>query len=198
MPGASLSLDAAAQIQPEYCAQSEADACFCEQSGLPNLALATILRVDDASVLVRVDLVAGDFPGVGAGDQLSVEGLGILGQQLLLSGEPSDAGLQLSRVATRLTLQGQTVRCVLNQETAKRPITIDTLFYALRAESSACLGALTSVDSAWSRSQCSGSEADSNDGCGFAPSAGMTLASAGLTSAAVFAALLHHRRRQRR
>jgi hypothetical protein len=198
MPAASLSLDAAAQIQPTYCDQSEADACFCNQSGLPNLALGTILRVDDASVLVRVDHVAGDLPGLGVGDQRSVEGLGILGQQLLFSSEPSDGGVQLSRVATRLSLQGDAVRCLLNQETAKRPITIDTLFYALRAESSACVNALTSVDSAWSRSQCSGSESEPNDGCGFAPSAGMTLASAGLTSAAVFAALLGYRRRQRR
>ena len=184
-------------IQPTYCLVSEADACFCSESGLTNLALGTIVRVEDTSLELRVDRVAGDLPGLGVGDPLTLDGSGTVGEQVLLSRESSDGSALMSRVAARLVIRGDGARCLLNQETARRSVSVDTVFRALRAESSACVSLLATADSAWNHSQCSGSESQA-DGCGLSPGDSASMAGAGLTSVALLAALIRYRRARRR
>jgi hypothetical protein len=187
-----LSLDEAARIQPEYCFLSEAEACFCQSGGLTNLALGTVVALEPASVQVRVDRVEGESLGFNVGDRAPLElGSGELGQQVLFTRMLAE-DTSVQRVAYDLVVDDGAVRCPLNPETANRPVTVDTVFEALLAERSSCIEVFASDDSAWNRSQCREAEAD--EGCGVAASAGSSANASSLTSAALFVALLALRR----
>lgn len=206
---AGLSVDEAARIQPAYCSVTQAEACFCVQAS-SNLALGTVIAREPAfpvrgggepveGVLVRVDRVEGDFPGLAVGDERVVEGEGTPGEPILFSLFPGyDVAL---RVGSNLTIEANSVRCPLNRDTQRRPVTVDTVFEAMLAprppsnSSASCVDVLRTVDSAWNESQCDASESD--DGCGIATPPGSSIGTLDLTSAALFVALVAYRRRQR-
>jgi hypothetical protein len=116
-----------------------------------------------------------------------------------------DGDNSVFRVGSELAIDGETVRCNFNQDTAGRPVSIDTVIEAMLAAQSACVYVLANDDSAWNQSQCqelptnpSGStrEPATDGGCGLAgmgyPSAG----AADLTSVGLFAALAVRWRRR--
>jgi hypothetical protein len=188
-----VSLDEAERIQPSYCFVSQAEACFCHSSGLESLGLGTVIVSDQTTLQIRVDRLVGEIPGVELGAQLSLPDSGPssrVGDQVLFT--VSSPG-SLWRVGADLAIRDNTVRCQLNADTARRPVTVDTTFEAFLAESSACVSVLAADDSAWNRSQCDDEE--SSGGCAFAVSG---LGGAGLTTVAVLAAVLSFRRRRRK
>jgi hypothetical protein len=189
-----LSLDEAARIQPSYCFVSEAEACFCHNGGLESLGLGTVLVSEQTALQIRVDRLVGEIPGVELGAQLSLADPGPsspVGDQVLFTA--SSAG-SLWRVGPDLAIRDNTVRCQVNADTARRPISVDTAFEAFLAENPACVSVLEADDSAWNRSQC-GADEESAGGCAFAMSG---LGGAGLTTVAVLAAVLSFRRRRRK
>jgi hypothetical protein len=185
-----LTLDEAARVQPAYCFLSEAEVCFCNQGQLTNLALGVIINGDSAPAQVRVQRIEGEIPGLMVGDDVSVTSSGQAGESILFSRDP-ELGT-ISSVGWNLVIDGD-VRCQLNQGTARRPVTIDTVFEALLAEESQCVGVLANDQSAWNQSQCGESESD--EGCGFARG-NEGIGSAALTSAAILAALIRFKRRR--
>jgi hypothetical protein len=187
-----INLEEAARIQPEYCFITEAQACFCKASGLSNLGLGTVLAIENTSVQIRVDRIDGELPRVRIGEQRSTAGPAEIGDQVLFSRE--QGAERVLRVGSELVIRDNTVRCLLNADTAERPIAIDTAFEALLAGQSACVNVLATDDSAWNQSQCSETEAPSDGGCGLAVPG---IDGAGLTTAALLAALLRCRRRRR-
>jgi MYXO-CTERM domain-containing protein len=102
----------------------------------------------------------------------------------------------VQRIAYDLVIENDTARCQLNGATQKRPVTVDTVFEALRAERSSCVDVLASDDSGWNQSQCSESESESEGGCTLASTDSSSSSAWGLTSAALFAALVAYRRRR--
>ena len=206
---AGLSLDEAARIQPEYCFVSQAQSCFCGEgagSGLSTVAVATIIEAEARSIRVVVDRVEGRRPDAGAfpisvGDQQQLDSPGMVGGQVLLSRDPVEG--YVDRIGWNLVIDGETVRCQLNPDTAGRPVSIDTVIEALLAEGPSCVEVLATDDSAWNRSQCDAQPAESQasnplaGGCGFTQTDAASLGGAGLTSAALLAALVTYRRKRR-
>lgn len=192
LAAAGLSWEEAARIQPSYCFLTEAEACFCEQSGLAGLGLGTVVRVAGRTVQVSVERVEGELSGVATGEQVAVEAVALVGERILFR-HIGDAGVS-SRVGHDLLIEGD-VRCQLNERTQKRPISIDTAFESLLAERSSCVDVLRTDDSGWNQSQCT--ETNEEDGCGLAAPADASIGSTGLASAALLLALFTYRRRRR-
>jgi hypothetical protein len=196
LAAAGLSVEEAARIQPTYCFLTEAEACFCQGEAAAAVAVGTTVATG-SSFAYRIDRIEGRSPGLRVGDELPAIGRWDVGQQVLLRFDEEG----LSSVGTDLTIVDGRVYCQVNPDTARRPVTIDTVFQAWRSEGAACIEVLASDDSLWNRSQCDGGsgegeDADDAQGCGLAPALGFGAAE--LTSAAMFAALVARRRRRRR
>jgi hypothetical protein len=189
---AGLSLDEASRIQPTYCSVSEAEACFCHEGRLSNLAMGTIVSTDRLTVEVSVQRIEGEYPGLMIDEQTSVAGSGEVGEPILFSRDPDSS--VASRVGSNLVVTDTDVRCQLNQGTARRPVTVDTVFDALLAETSIRLDVLANDHSAWNQSQCGTSEG----GCGLTENGNAAVGAVELTSAAILMALASYRRIQRR
>jgi hypothetical protein len=204
LAAAGLSLEESARIQPAYCF-TQAQACFCGYNGVTELGLGTVVSTGERQVQVRVERYEGEvFPADAAalesavkpsvGDEVSVAGSFRLGEQIFFV-RTADGAL-FGRVGTDLSVQGSSVRCEFNRDTAQRPVTIDTVFEAMLANGASCVDRLARDNSRWNQLQCSESEAD--EGCGLALHDPPGIGAAGFTSAALFAALVRHRLRQRR
>lgn len=189
---AGLSLGEAARIQPSYCYESQAAACFCSIGGYSAIAVGTIIEVEGEVIRIRIDRIEGTFPETHVGDERSLEGPGEIGAQALLGRSESTGAAY--RVGAQLAIQDDTVRCEFNRATARRPVTIDTAIEAVLAgDRSSCIDVLATDDSAWNQSQCDGFE--SEDNCGLAQPHGAVDA-AHLTSAALCMTLILLRRRR--
>jgi hypothetical protein len=105
LDAAGLSAEEAARIQPEYCFLSEAEACFCQQGGLPGVAVGTLLEVGQVA-LVRIDRIEGEAPGLSVGDEVAAFADGLVGAKVLLRQE-DDGLFQLSN----LDFRDGAVRC---------------------------------------------------------------------------------------
>lgn len=197
LAAAGLSLDEAARIQPTYCFVSEAQACFCRQGSLGSLGLGTVVSSELGVGEVIVERLEGQFSGVALGERVTVTDAGQVNDRILFYQEP--AGGELVRVGQNLVIEGD-VRCQLNQRTATRPVSVDTAFQALLADESSCVEVLRTDQSAWNESQCTGAdqgrESGGDGGCGLVREPDATGAAC-LTSVAVLAALVAHRRRRR-
>jgi MYXO-CTERM domain-containing protein len=180
--------------------------CFCQQGEVPQVVVGTIVNADSAVLVVRVDRIEGTLPGVAVGGELEATGFGEVGEQLffapLMSEAPASVTGALLYQVTDLTIRDGSVRCQVNRDTIRRPVTVDTVIEALRAaDTAACVDVLASDDSLWNRSQCEGGSGQggveaSEGGCNLGVSATAGLSSVALTSAAVFAALAARRYRR--
>jgi len=202
LAAAGLSLDEAARIQPAYCYYEQADVCFCESTGLTGVALGTVVGQNDGSVLARVDRIEGDLPGLSVGDlrdiALDAEPALALGEQLFIGYSSENAGgaPTLERVGSLLSIDGGSVTCAYDSQTARRPVGVDTAIDAFLARND-CVGVLASDDSAWNERYCSGGEVADESGCAVTALGGNALAGAELTTATLLVALLLHRRQRR-
>jgi hypothetical protein len=199
---AGLSLDEAARIQPTYCYYTQADACFCEHTGLAGVALGTVVEHSVGSVVARVDRIEGELPGLSVGDlreiALNGEPALALGLQLFIgySGESAGGAPALENVGSLLSINGGAVTCAYDNQTARRPVSIDTAIEAFMARND-CVGVLASDDSAWNENYCDGDEVAEESGCALTLLGGNALVGAELTTAVLLGALLMYRRQRR-
>ncbi|HEX2736454.1 MAG TPA: hypothetical protein VHM70_32850 [Polyangiaceae bacterium] len=209
LAAAGITLEEAARIQPEYCFQSQAEGCFCNQGGRTTIAVATIVSKDDNDVHVRVDRIEGVFPELTLNQEVTIRSSSSVGEQVLLTRD--DAGL-IYQISTQLKLESGEVRCQLSHATSERPVSIETVISAMRADTpAACIDVLATDDSSWNQSQCEGTDAATPDAstpdaatstpatsqpsCGFSQNS-VSIAPESITTAALLAALLLHRRKR--
>jgi hypothetical protein len=202
LDAAGLSLDEAARIQPAYCYYEQASACFCESAGLTGVALGTVVGQNDGSVLARVDRIEGRLPGLSVGDlrdfALNGEPALPLGRQLFIgySGEIAGEPPTLQPVGSLLSIDGDAVTCAYDNQTARRPVSLDTAIDAFLAKYD-CVGVLASDDSAWNERYCDGGvEVGEESGCALTVLGGNAVDGAELPTAALLIALLLYRRQR--
>jgi hypothetical protein len=203
---AGLSLDEATRIQPAYCYYVQAEACFCDGGERHGVAVATVTGVEAGSVRLRIERIDGELLGLSVGDERTLTTLAPLpglGGQMFVSYSsdyyPSDPepAMVLERAGSRLSVNGDAVTCNYDASTARRLVSVDTAIEAmLEPERGACVAVLASDDSNWNQSECDGEQAGES-GCGLASPAGGALVTGELTSMALLAALLLHRRWRR-
>jgi hypothetical protein len=193
LAAAGLSLEEAARIQPEYCYETQANVCFCNQHMSDGVALGTVTALEEALIRVRVDRVEGALPGVQVGNEYAIEASGSVGEQVFFGS--SDGSLL--RRAHSLAIDEETVRCTLNSSTWRRPVSVNTALDALLAEKGACVELLATDDSAWNRSQCDQGLGGEDGGCALERTAADTGGAVELSSAALLVALVLYRRGRR-
>ena len=177
------------------------------------MALGTVVGQNRDSVLVRVDRIEGDIPGLSIGDsrEVTLEGGQALadGKQLFIGypGQLVDGGVSLQHLGSLLSIDGGAVTCAYNSQTAGRPVSVDTAIDAFLAKSG-CVDVLASDDSAWNQKYCDGpglerpetrppGEAAEESGCGITVLGGGALVGAELTTLGLLAAVLLYRRQRR-
>jgi len=141
-----ISLEEAARIQPAYCQITQAEECFCQSSGLEQLGLGTVVVSGEPTLEIRVDRLAGEFPGVELGERHTIESYGSrnpVGDQVLFSLTRDDS---LGRVAPRLVIRDDFVRCDFPGDTKWRRVGLDTTFELLLAEPSVCASRLETLN----------------------------------------------------
>ncbi|MDC3954815.1 hypothetical protein [Polyangium jinanense] len=191
---AGLTAAEAARIQPEYCFESKADACFCNNTGVGNVAVAeaTVTAVTSGgTATVKVDVLHGDASVAMVGDTLTnVSNAGnTVGAPVLVPIHEQGAGL-----AVRLDANGTAeVVCGFDVPKISKQDAINAMLATTSdGEGSACSNYLAKKDAVWGESQCDGS-----DGGGCALTAGGSgSASPLLLGSLVLAAATFARRRR--
>jgi hypothetical protein len=210
LAAAGLSLDEAARIQPEYGCYA-VDDCACSGPELAGVALGTVVEQRGESVVARIDRIEGQLVGVTVGDQRLVVAAGRVEGESVGAGQAApEVGSQffightrydaedgvpiLQRVGPFLRVAGEAVGC----NDRRDPISLDTVFEALLADSSRCVEVVTRENDGWQQARCERSGVvESGDGCAVTFPSSSNLHNAELTSAALLVALLLHRRRRR-
>lgn len=197
-----LTLEEAARIQPRYCEATKSQFCFCG-GGDTGAGLGTIVSVGSPELTIgmdptiRIDRIEGNFPGLAVGDlsKMAYSGAHQVGKQELIIPD-METGLPRS-VSGWHRIEDDVVRCVYQDVPLGRPVSVDTALDALLIENEECVDMFSKMDGRWNESHCDPSdfENEPEEGCGVAsPDFG----GAGLTSAALLAALLAYRRRRQR
>lgn len=170
------------------------------QSELAYAGLATIVSAEGTPdrVRVRVERVEGAALEWGVGDVIEIEGpLPARVGEVVLFGPAGESGGP-AQLASSLSVQGDNVVCGHNGFTSNSPVRVDTVLEAVRLSPGSCVDVFAGDDSRWNRRYCDSPGLDEAEGgCSVAPHGAAPFDAGGLTSAALLAALLVHRRVRR-
>jgi hypothetical protein len=190
LQAAGLTAAEAARIQPAYCFETKANACFCNYTQ-PSDGVVIVTVTDQTldNMVARIDALHGNTGALAIGESITLSAAGAgahPGDALLVPLRPSGEGTSMFQFPFRL--DGNEV--ILDQCDADVPVLTKTdAIAAVMAANDSCDAYLAMRDSTWGESQCEEGTNDDDSGCA------ITSAASPLAIGAALAAALWTRRR---
>jgi hypothetical protein len=192
---AGLTAAEAARIQPSYCFENKAFACFCTSySSSDGVVEGTVVDAGGGSYVVKVEVIHGDVQAM-VGQEIEVEDSNAaeVGDSVLVTIGHNVQNEEFYGRLLKVEEDGTIpLSCALDIPALKKE---DAILATLAKESRSCEDTLVSVDSKWDESQCE----DGGGGCATSAAragSGLLLGTA-LVGAAVWARRRAKRRRSR-
>jgi hypothetical protein len=185
LQAAGLTAAEAARIQPAYCFETKANACFCNYAqSTDGVVIVTVTDQTLDNMIARVDALHGNTGALTIGQSITLSAAGVgahPGDALLVPLRPPGEGTSMFQFPFRL--DGDEV--ILDQCDVEVPVLTKTdAIAAVMAANDSCDAYLTMRDSTWGESQCEeGGNNDEDGGCAIAGAASPLAISAALAAA---------------